>query len=234
MASGTLEFTARADSLRLDPIEIYVTPHSAVEKIIVKTEKEKGLVVVFHLTDIFTEDRARDIAENFLDAILNRLAFDFDVSIGPPYGGDYKLPKDEHGSMYTLGKSLRLSWQVAAPTVNPNLTKRQDLEKCLEQPYTLHDPYYCAYRFAISVHDPVTRFLFLYSTLLQIILDKQGKDTITAADNLIRLLEPGVLQTLSPHTGKGETIYTRLRNEVGHARPGVAPSNTYNEIEKNV
>lgn len=70
------------------------------------------------------------------------------------------------------------------------------------------------YRYALESRDPSDCFMFLYSILLQLNQDKQGQ-----VDEYIRQVEPGVQETPSPKKSiKLETVYTRLRNQVGHDR----------------
>lgn len=94
----------------------------------------------------------------------------------------------------------------------------------------LNELYYMAFRFAIRESDPVSRYLFLYNILLQIHDDSQKN-----VDNFIRTENPQVQQSPRPDEPSIiETIFTRLRNEVGHARPNVIPANTRKEISENV
>jgi hypothetical protein len=89
---------------------------------------------------------------------------------------------------------------------------------------------HAAYRFAVSQSDAVARFMFLYNILLQLGGDNQG-----GVDNLVRQEEPNVRQRLRKRKPRVmETIYTRLRNEVGHVRAEATPRQTRTEIEHNV
>ncbi len=56
--------------------------------------------------------------------------------------------------------------------------------------------------------------MHLYRLLLELAGDKQK-----AVDRLIVRMEPSVPQSASPHGGT-ETVYTRLRNELGRKRAG--------------
>lgn len=48
------------------------------------------------------------------------------------------------------------------------------------------------------------------------------------------LHEPATPQSISPHDGKPETIYTRLRNEITHRANDVGPETTRVEIMDNL
>jgi len=170
-----------------------------------------------------------NVLRGILDSITNRLAFELDLSIGQPHLKGFSLPKDASGSSYTVSSGLLVMWDVAAPVINPGDTRRQELAKLLEQPSSRPDVY-SAYRFACNQSDAVARFMFLYNILLQLHGDNQGQ-----VDNFVRGETPTVPQSLSPHNPSvTETIYTRLRNEVGHRRAGITPEQTRTEIEDNI
>lgn len=122
-------------------------------------------------------------------------------------------------------------WTVTPPITELNTARRQEVASLLEkQPLTRPD-LYSAYRFVLNQSDAVVRFMFLYNILLQICGDDQGK-----IDDFIRRKIPDVAQSQSPYHNRGvkETVYTRLRNEVGHRRAGTYLEQTRTEIEGNV
>jgi hypothetical protein len=80
--------------------------------------------------------------------------------------------------------------------------------------------------FTCSVPEPIGRFIALYSLLLTI-----GNDRQSEVDKLILGIEPTTHQTLSPKTGKPETLYTRLRNELAHDRQTATLFSTHEEIQ---
>jgi hypothetical protein len=71
----------------------------------------------------------------------------------------------------------------------------------------------------------VEEFMHLYHILLMLYNDSQPE-----VDRFIESQEPGVPKTLSSHTGKMETVYTKLRNELGHKRARVNLENTKREM----
>jgi hypothetical protein len=226
MATGTIEYMAPVASVRLSaPIEVS-NPHPKVEKIVVETQGSEQIKVVFHLTDVFTDTDAKDIAKNILDSIIDRLVFKLDRSIGQPHLSGLCLPKDASGSSYTATSHLASLWSVASATITPGPESRQELARSLEQPSARPD-LYSAYRFAVSQSDPVARFMFLYNILLQLHNDKQPQ-----VDDFICGEVPEVPTSLSPK-GRMETVYTRLRNEVGHARE-TPPKLTRKGIQENL
>jgi hypothetical protein len=80
--------------------------------------------------------------------------------------------------------------------------------------------------FACGIAEPIGRFVALYSLLLS-----EGSDRQTEVDRLILDFDGSTQQTLSPQSGKLETLYTRLRNELAHVRTTATVFSTYAEIE---
>jgi hypothetical protein len=226
MATGTVTYAAPVAGVRFKPIEV-PSSHPAVEKVIVETEDSERIQVVFHLLDVFTETEANAIAGDIVASITNRLAFELNRGVGQPYMKGFSLPKDASGSSYTVLNSAGILWDVAAPTITLGDESRQKLARLLEQPLARPD-LYSAYRFAINQSDDVTRFMFLYNILLQLNHDMQPR-----VETFIRAVMPDVEEYDDPRpnkTGK-ETVFTRLRNEVGHARKGTTPEQTRTLIE---
>ncbi len=228
MATGNLEFAAPIAGVRFEPMDVSVS-HAAVEKIILQTENDEHLKITFHLIDVYTFEDAEAIAAGILPSIINRLAFYRNVPVGEPYQIGGTLPNDPSGSLHTVRRDITLLWDEAIPVLTLGDDTREELARALEQPYTQHDVY-SLYRFAISQSDVVARFMFLYNLLLQLNSDSQRQ-----VDDFIIAESPGVQQSPSPHSPSGsETIFTRLRNEVGHRRAGTIPEQTRKEIAENV
>jgi len=90
-----------------------------------------------------------------------------------------------------------------------------------------HKPLISLFRHAIATDEPIIQFLILYL----ILYDKFGNQP--EVDRQIILHAPTTPQSISPHSGKPETIYTRLRNEIAH-RAKVGPDATRAEIMNNL
>jgi len=82
------------------------------------------------------------------------------------------------------------------------------------------------FNFARGIQEPIGKFISLYSLLLS-----RCKDSQHSVDKLIVGVEPNIAQSLSPKSGKPETIFTRLRNELAHHRTGGSVVQTHREIQ---
>lgn len=107
-----------------------------------------------------------------------------------------------------------------------------DVKKLVEQKHHNRFFYYDLFYFALGLTDPLSKFMALYSILLTLCSDRQEK-----VDKFVISVEPSVA-TNPPYrkrkSGVLETIYTRLRNQVGHVRPGTTIEVTRNEMETNL
>lgn len=228
MIIGTAEFAVEVQGIQLPQIEV-PSQEPKIRDIKLERSGQAPLTAQFSLIDVFNADEAKDIIRPVLESILNRLALEFDISVGEPQLSNLSLPQDESASSIWVESQFPLLRVVTRQDVTPENEKLEQLSATLGAP--LKQPaLYSAYRAAVNQEDAVTRFMFLYGTLLQLVGDNQQY-----ANDFIRKEEPRVPSTPRPDKPKIlETTYTRLRNEVGHVRPGVSPAQTRSEIESSV
>jgi len=103
----------------------------------------------------------------------------------------------------------------------------QEVQDALSRiPISQHKPLISLFRHAIGADEPVVQFLILYL----ILYDRYGNQH--EVDRQVMLHEPATPRSISPHDGRQETIYTRLRNEIIHRTN--APDTTRAEIIDNL
>jgi hypothetical protein len=159
------------------------------------------------------------------------MAFSLSTSVSNPWleSQSFSPVAGTAGGPITVGQSIGLS-TTATVWKRPNAAELLRLEKTLEDQRGNLPAYALMgiFRSALEVRNPVDRFLCLYNILLL----KQG-DSQARVDAFIRSEQPGVVDTASPHKpGVMETVYTRLRNEFAHIRPGTSFTQTRNEMEQ--
>lgn len=102
-------------------------------------------------------------------------------------------------------------------------------KEALDQPHHAGYLFYDQFRAALSLGDPLARFMSLYNIVLSLSSDSQEDVDIFA------LQLDGTTPTNAPYrprrSGTHETVYTRLRNQVGHVRPGTTIGGTRTEME---
>jgi hypothetical protein len=229
-----IKYLAPVDRLTLEePIWVYdLAPRVKNARVWVLVQRsdsyeQRVIEVIFELSDVLGEEDAQATTKPVLDSILGQIAVELDVGIGEPQQTMFGYSNDEGD--WELKHSHSISWRARPPDVVPDAEKREELATLLKQ--TPQSPQLlAAYRFACSRHDPVAQFMFLYNILLQNCGDRQGR-----VDSFIRDALPGVEETVSPHRkGKTETVFTRLRNEVGHVRDKAPSAQTVAEIEQHL
>lgn len=85
------------------------------------------------------------------------------------------------------------------------------------------------YQNSSTLTDPIARFLSLYMVMLHDVGDNQG-----AVDEAILRIDSTVGQFKKPVGKRFETIFTKLRNEIGHKRDGVNILESHRLIRENV
>ena len=227
---GHIDYTADIDGVIFDPFEINGR-HPSVEKIRIEATGEK-VKIRFFVKGLASPEEAHRLTQNMVEEILDRMAFKLNVPIrSAQYSGGsiIEVKKSETNSIKLLSGQisgvLELKGELSKiHKLGPKST--ENLKKDLEKEDLPGAQYFNLFRFALQSPDPVTRFMFLYSILLVMCGDSQKK-----VDKFIQKIDPNVEVTESPHDGKPETIYTRLRNEVAHRRKNAHPAKTRKEIE---
>lgn len=213
--------TATSTSANVEGIEIEST-HEHAEEI-------KGTV---HITGVASEGLGMAVATEAIEDALNRLVYDHGVSIeparivssqfepvAPPPGPGLHLHLGT-GYLYITGGDVRAIRGLAPAGI----------QATLEAAAPPGERHFWLYRSARASTTQIEEFLHLYSMLLELVDGKQ-----TAVDAFITQVEPTVAKSVSPKDGKTvETVYTRLRNEVGHRRPGTTMQGTRAEMVAHV
>lgn len=216
MLKGTVTFEAQFKGQRVKFPKLEYNPNVAgVDKVEIESDGER-LLSTIHLASVPTQDEGEKLAFKVNATALNRIAFHYDVAIlsGHATGHQFLPLNPKPGEKGTVGISRRIMWgyEPACADVPPGQLKTQ-----LEQAVPPGEHRFGLFRSALRSTSPAEAFMHLYNLLLMIFNDKQG-----ALDKFIVAEEPKVAQTPSPHVaGVNETVYTRLRNELGHTRAGV-------------
>jgi hypothetical protein len=105
----------------------------------------------------------------------------------------------------------------------------------LEQTSHPGEQFYGLLRLARQSMSPVEEFMHLYNALLMLCNKGLARELQENVDKFILVKEPAVQQTPHPlFRGVMETVYTRLRNEFGHARAGVNLDDTKAQMTKHL
>jgi hypothetical protein len=225
---GTVNFeaTIKGNGVSFPPFE-FNPNEPAVSKVEIEAPNGDAIRVRVHFTSVASDSAAKDVAVKVSLAALNRIAFHHQVVIVNDRMTSLSLSPitDSDSDGARLAATATLVLVVEASRLVLGYTTAEPVKSQLEQPSPPGEHNYAFFRSAIQATSPVEEFMLLYNVLLMILGDKQP-----AVDAFIGSEEPAVPITTSPHTGGTETIYTRLRNEIGHRRAGVKLENTRAEM----
>lgn len=194
------------------------------------------IVVTVDFEDVPSEEAAMVIAAPEVRRILDRIAFHFNLSVaasGLPQTQFIKAAED--GASTVVGKTSHSTDCFISGTQPRPLEKsaQESLQDFLERPPSPADAKYAEFRDALKSDDIVERYMFLYALLLREKGPSQPK-----LDTFVRSVGPNVPLRLSTNprapSGTMETIYTKLRNEIGHVCPGRTLEDTRREMEQHL
>jgi hypothetical protein len=211
----TFETRIKNNGVRFPLVE-YNPNIPGVDKVEIKGPNGFEIHATIHLASVASPQEGRELAaEAHLDA-LNRIAFNHSIGLETPRRtGEQYSPPVEVDAFADAGCRAGVVLGI-----DPALLKAE-----LEQASPPGLGKYGLFRSARQSLSPVEEFMHLYNILLMLHNDHQP-----TVDAFIKSQEPGVQETLSPHTSKMETVYTKLRNELGHKRAGVNLEDTKREM----
>ena len=226
MKTAVAEYKVRMCGVVFEEIKLLST-HLCIDKYVLQAQ-DNFLHFQFFLRNIESEQAVESIIGDVLKPILEKLSFEFEVEVGKPHLKSACILDDEGNEQTLIQKTVDLSCYLSA-ILKPNIERVRRLKEFLSYAQPVMDMYISLFSFAIRQVNPVARFLFLYNILLTINGDKQ-----TVVDAYVIGEESGVQQSQSPVQKRMETVYTRLRNEIAHARKGSIPEQTCKEIAANL
>lgn len=227
MFNGTVNFEAKIKGNGMTfPLFTYKPPNEpSVDSIDLEGPTGDLIRATIRLVNVPTQEEGTALATKALEQAVNRLTYHHGIAIEDGrITGDQFIPVSPPSGMtlvaavgrYALvGGSASLVIGINAATLQAEL---QQANPAGERNFGL-------YRSALLSTSAVEAYMHVYNLLLMLLKDKQAK-----LDAFIIKEQPGVPQTLQPGTKKTETMYTRLRNELAHSRPGVNMALTKQEM----
>jgi len=238
MIKGTLEFRASIPGFKFSPFEVKTgdtqipnVEFSSIQSIDAVKNELKAIAFV---ADMPSQEEARQKATARLSKMLDTIAFHLSSPIGEIRLERDDLKKyDSAGNVVIEGHATgvaMLSMTGCAVVYEVPPQQISSLRIDLESANRPGEKYYPLFRSALKLEDIVGRFFYLYSILLLIEGDSQKN-----VDIFIRNQRPNVSQSPRPKSKNTmETVYTRLRNEVGHVRANATFENTKAEMAQHV
>jgi hypothetical protein len=225
MLRGTVAFVARIPDHRLSFPRIEYRPTlNDIEKIALESADGTTVAVTVYFEAIESVDEGERLATEETQAARDRIGFKYRIPIEPPSEPTsrfVRLGVEGHSIVAASGR-LRITGGSVGCLVGLGMLAAEQLRADLETTAPAGERFYPLYRSALLSPGPVERFLHLYNLLLMLRPNSRGDDSQLAVDAFIRSHDPAVPYTSRPgRPTTTETVYTRLRTELGHPRPGV-------------
>ncbi len=201
-----------------------------LEKVNPSDEFDPEWWMTIHFGPIHSIEEVDEIGNAIKDDIFDMLSFTLNTKIsGIRLTGHGLTPRSGEGGIAHLLSppfECNASGKVGCFRLSDNSV--QDVQNALSRVYSSrHKALISLFRYAIGTDEPVVQFLILYLILYDTYKNQRE------IDKQILSHEPATPQSISPHDGKPETIYTRLRNEITH-RTNVGPEITKTKIMDNL
>ncbi|MBN9519348.1 hypothetical protein J0H58_12635 [bacterium] len=219
--------------IQLPAFDLSFPSYPGVDKVEVVSSGERSVTVKVAFKEVASTEDAASIALVIATQVADRLAFAYKVPVGDPVRREAIFLRQDGSGTVPAILATYCTLVAVGHTVKSITT--QDVAQLApaivcEEP--AKDAYYSQIRLIIRQDDPVARFMHLYKILLS--LQGGSNHTQKQVDAFITSVEPTVQTVFNAHQGRGETIYTRLRNEVGHEIAGTTPATTRQGMERHV
>lgn len=245
MLKGELRYRAPVSGDRLLAFSaLEVKPaHPSVALIEVSAPKTNdsracAIQVAVRFSSVASKDEASLIGWQIAKDILDRVAFDQNISIeepAAPEGHFVRVGPDGTEVGSALAFDGITCFMRAHVVMEPDGRDLARLEKRLNARRLKGRTYYPLFRSALKAENPVEKYLALYRILLVIYDDKQQDVDRFFHDEFGDKLTPRPGQKTKPGKPKiKETVFTRLRNEFAHIRKRTRLETTREQMEQHM
>jgi hypothetical protein len=215
-----ISFTVEIHGRELPPISFNdATPFEGVS--ITHLDNKKGEYrITISMKEVNSYEDAYTHAELTIETLLSALAYYLRCFVGELRFDVARTVEGKNTTIYpspmSIGTAHHGSFQISADSILQLLRRTSDC------------PYFTMFRHAMQIRDELGKFMGLYNVLLSVRGDKQKK-----VDSFILKRDPNTPVSRSP-CNTMETVFTKLRNQVGHVRHGVTLLETRREIAQNL
>jgi|SRR5882724_2326342 len=223
MYTATINFQTRikSDGVRFPPVEF--NPNvPGVGKVEIEAPNGHEIHGTIHLTAVASPNEARALAAEVHRAALDRIVFNHGIAIeNPRRTGEQYSPPGAVDAFADVGTRLGVVLGIDPAQLKDELELRSPPGEAN----------YGLFRSARQSLSPVEEFIHLYHILLMLCNQQYQDEKQSRVEDLIKSEDPNVPETPDPRKPKVmETVYTRLRNELGHKRAGVNLEDTKREM----
>jgi len=211
---GTVTYVAKAPALQFERVDLVYGQRHDVHLFSPMPEE----ITLDVETDCASEREALDFSATLAGQVLDDLAVHLKKPIDRERMVGYCLRKlaIEPGdtAAFVTASSLVSSYATHALPMRMDALAAQRLFDYGLSTDTAHRVWRHLFRDALNIGEPIARFMLLYGILLLVCGDNQGE-----VDDRVWTLRPDADASESRKKVK-QTVYTELRNTLGHGRPG--------------
>jgi hypothetical protein len=192
-------------------------------------ENDKGeYQITISMKEVDSYEDASKQATLTIETLLSALAYHLQCFVGDPRFDVARTIEGKNITMYfppmSSSAGVHGSFQISAAHITELLRKTG---------HSPHCPHLIMFRHALQIRDELGKFMALYMVLLSVCSEGKEDDKQKHVDEFILKRDPKTPYCPSPHNKNKETIFTKLRNQVGHSR-GVSLAQTRTEMAQNL
>lgn len=181
----------------------------------------------------FTQEQARSAADRAVAIVVNRISYFWSSPLGTPLFSEANHETIDAIGERVLGVSQGIVFldMVGGVAVVTN-EQLGELEQFLAQPAHPGESFFELFRLGLQCKDPIALFLCLYGILLLTQGDAQRRvDDFVESEGTPRT-EPSTRPNAK--LDDRDTIYTSLRNAVGHPKSEASIASVRQEMERHI
>jgi hypothetical protein len=168
------------------------------------SQEDEELIIRFEFFGDCQETH-KQISEQLLEKLLDKLSFEFNLQLGNPYITSLSIAGQK-----TISNRMQGKYRVVYAPDQSSIDKLLSFFLTEVKDHT----YLRMFRYALKNNDPVDRFMFLYSILALLKGNQVRIDSFIRRTSYYNKEEN--MKSGNPRRNTDETIFTWLRNQVGH------------------
>jgi hypothetical protein len=226
---GGVTFQSSFAGVVFETVEISSSDPQIIRASISASERD-GILLTMKLDHLPTLEDATRKAKEFALYISKMLTFEFNVfHQNFKWVSDTLIEERPNGSseiIAVLGVGLGVEADGVRVLGEKSLSALKDSLRKKPSNFFIYDQFY----YALGLADAISKFMALYNIVLTLCNDRQED-----VDGFVLAKHPNV-PVRPPHkprkSGIPETLYTQLRNQIAHTRPGTTIESTGKEMER--
>ncbi len=229
VVKGGVTFQSAFKGVVFEPVEISSSDPQII-RVSISASEHDGVLLTIELDSLANFEDATRKAKEFASYIAKMLTFEFNVfHQNFKWVSDTLIEERPDGNseiIVTLGIGVGMEIDSVTKLGEKSLSTLKDsLQKKPSESFPYDQFYY-----ALGLTDAISKFMALYNIVLTLCNDRQED-----VDRFVLEIQPDIPAHppyKSRKSGIHETLYTRLRNQIAHVRPGSTIESTGREMEQ--